>query len=292
MRIKKPYSYLLFLSLILLTVSCSETEETGLDSSVLYEAFDISYGSDALQSYDIYLPAQRSIDDTHMIVMIHGGGWVEGDKMDVEGLYDLVKIKMPNYGIINMNYRLTTKPDNPFSDQLNDVAEAINDLESKRIDYQISGKYALVGVSAGGHMALMHSYVNDENHNIKAVGNIIGPTYFLDDSYTMSAEPTLQILLASIEQITGTPITDEGFYNSLSPYSQVRNDSPPTIQFFGDQDPLIPNTQGPLLKEKLDELGIPNEITVYPGEGHGWTDLNNWNDTFDKFKVFVETHME
>lgn len=294
--IKSPvYCYkLLLLSIALILFACTEDTEPDntIDTSIPFESFDVSYGSDALQDYDIYLPPNRTESNTHVILLIHGGGWTSGDKEDVDGLYDLIKEKMPNYAVANMNYRLDIGTNSPFRVQLEDVDNVIKELDIKSTEYQISDSYALVGVSAGGHMSLQHSYTKNTGDKIKAVGNIIGPTYFLDEAYTMATDPALQALAFSIVTATGVPLTDRAFYEAISPFNVATENAPPTIQFFGDMDPLIPNTQGPLLKAKLDELNVPNKITIYPGEGHGWASPANWDDTFNQFRDFVNLHIE
>lgn len=281
---------------ITILFSCSDSEgpdiDNSIDTAIIYEELDVSYGSDPLQDYDVFLPANRTESSTHVILLVHGGGWIGGDKEDVDGLYDLLKVKMPNYAIVSMNYRLTTKPDNPFLDQLEDVSNVLRELDIQSSRYNISDSYALVGVSAGGHMSLQHSYTQNDDGKIKAVGNIVGPTYFLDEAYANADDPSLQLIAAAVVQITGVPISNSAFYESISPYNAVTANSPPTIQFFGDQDPLVPLSQATLLAEQLDQNNVPNELTIYAGEGHGWADLNNWDDTFQKFKVFVEKYIE
>lgn len=286
------YFYLLLSVLVILVSSCSDEETLEIDPSVSYDEENVSYGTDTLQSYDLYLPANRSMSTTGTVILIHGGGWAGGDKEDVTGLLDLIQTKMPDYAAINMNYRLTIIPDRPFDQHLEDIDLAILDLSNKRSTYQISDRYALIGVSAGGHLSLLYSYTKNQNSRIKAVGNIVGPTYFLDPSYTMTTDPALQLLQLAVTAATGVPYTNEEFYNTLSPYTVVDQNTIPTIQFFGAEDPIIPTTQGTLLRDRLDEYNIPNELTIYEGEGHGWADLNNWDDTFERFKVFVNQHMD
>lgn len=293
MQLLKKYHFLLFTSVILL-FACSDEEplvETGLDTTISYEEIDVSFGSDPLQTYDVYLPANRSQASTNTLIVIHGGGWTSGDKDDVSGIVDLVQLYLPDYAVINMNYRLTTKPNNPFSDQLEDVDLAIADVRSRNTEYDISDNFALIGVSAGGHMAMQHSYTKNETGHIKAVGNIVGPTYFLDSAYTMSSQLSYQLLALEIQATTGEPFTSTEFYENISPLSVADVDAVPTIQFHGSEDPLIPVSQGPLLAERLDELGVPNELIIYEGEGHGWSDLTLLADTGQKYANFIERYI-
>ncbi|GAC1427104.1 MAG: hypothetical protein NVSMB7_03870 [Chitinophagaceae bacterium] len=73
---------------------------------------DISYGTDARQKMDIYLPANRSATATKLIFLIHGGGWNEGDKADFNAYVVVLQQNLPDYTIININYRLAANNQN------------------------------------------------------------------------------------------------------------------------------------------------------------------------------------
>ena len=79
------------------------------------------------------------------------------------------------------------------------------------------------------------------------------------------------------------------YYEDLSPYHVVTSSAPPTILFYGDEDELIPTTQGVEMHAKLNSLGVVNEFTLYEGEGHGW-DGANAIDTNIKLSAFISTH--
>ena len=55
----------------------------------------------------------------------------------------------------------------------------------------------------------------------------------------------------------------------------VTRDAPPFLFFHGSDDKLIPVDQSKRLGEKLQQLGVPAEVVVLEGEGHGFTDANN-----------------
>jgi len=44
------------------------------------------------------------------------------------------------------------------------------------------------------------------------------------------------------------------------------------------------------MRDKLNELNVTNEFTLYPEEGHGWIGLNLL-DTSIKLKTFIESNM-
>ncbi|MEX2512936.1 MAG: alpha/beta hydrolase [Cyclobacteriaceae bacterium] len=80
---------------------------------------------------------------------------------------------------------------------------------------------------------------------------------------------------------------DEDLLMAASPLFQAHPAAPPTILFYGGNDPLIPNSQGSALNERLGELGVSKEFHFYPYEGHGWIGLNLLDSTF-KLKFFID----
>ena len=104
----KPFLFFL----VLLIFACGDEEvEVQEEFSIAVEDFDISYGNNELQTYDLFLPAGRSSATTDLVLLIHVGSWISGDKSDIDGIVDLLQTTMPDYAIANMNYRLDIDPD-------------------------------------------------------------------------------------------------------------------------------------------------------------------------------------
>ncbi len=295
MNSHRAFLLFLILSFFTLILSCTDDEmmdDPGLDPMVAYIETEIAYGNDPLQTYDLYLPAGRSESDTDVIVLIHGGGWTGGDKVDVAGIVDLLQETMPDHAVINMNYRLDIDPTDLFGDHLADVESVVRQVADQNEDWQVSEEMIMAGVSAGGHMTLQYAYDNNVNDYVKVACNIVGPTYFLDPAYTMTTVPTHAATLVAIVAFTQVALSNAEYYDAVSPLKVATANAVPTIQFHGDMDPLIPVSQGQLLADRLNELNVPNELIIYEGEGHGWSDLANWTVTAVKFKAFVEANMD
>jgi acetyl esterase/lipase len=118
------------------------------------------------------------------------------------------------------------------------------------------------------------------------VCSVVGPTNFTDPAYLDNTNPDLQALidLYGIDASTS-------FLEEVSPYHRVTASAPPTILFYGGQDPLVPTTQGTNMRDKLNELGVNFQFTLYPDAGHGWVGLELL-DTWNKLKLFTQTHLE
>ncbi|WP_298516455.1 alpha/beta hydrolase [uncultured Kordia sp.] len=244
---------------------------------------DISYGSDADQKYDLYLPQNRTLD-TKVIILIHGGGWTAGDKADMSNFVELIQTDLSEYAIVNMNYRLANDTTSPFPMQLDDITTLIDELKARNEEYIISEDYAFLGTSAGGHLSLLWSYAYDTQGDVNMVASIVGPTNLTDEAYLNNADPTIQAYFDLFGEELVIP-----FLETYSPFHRVTNAAPPTSLFYGGQDPLIPNSQGSGLSDRLTELGITHEFTFYPEEGHGWGGQNAI-DTWNKFTAFVNEY--
>tara|TARA_R110002051_G_scaffold86498_2_gene152344 strand:- start:2367 stop:3215 length:849 start_codon:yes stop_codon:yes gene_type:complete len=280
----KKASIIVFIGCLLFFISCTEDNNTIIEfeTDEAISLNNLSYGDNANQIYDIYLPKNRT-QDTKVILLIHGGGWTSGDKSDMNGFKDFIKTELPNIAVVNMNYRFANSTTSPYPLQINDISSLINLLKEKRSEYQISNSIGLIGVSAGGHLGLLWSYVHDNEEQVKMVCSIVGPTNLLDGAYQNSTDPVINNLI-------GLFGNDEQNLQNASPLYQLNESSPPTILFYGGQDPLIPNAQGVALNTRLTELNIVHEFTFYQNEGHGWVGLNLL-DTSIKLKAFIESNL-
>lgn len=287
---KKSF-YLSILSLfIVFTYACSSDDTISLSPTNTDEStvtaktlLDVSYGSDSNQVYDIYLPQNRTLA-TKVLILVHGGGWTSGDKSDMSTFIELIQIDLPDYAIVNINYRLANETTAPFPMQLEDITTIINDLKAKHEEYIISKDYAFLGTSAGAHLSMLWSYDYDTLGDVNMVASIVGPTNLADEAYLNNADPTIQGYINTFGLELVIP-----FLEGFSPLHKVTTTAPPTILFYGGQDPLIPNSQGTDLSDKLTQLGVTHSFTFYPNEGHGWTG-SNATDTWNKIKAFVHIH--
>ena len=90
----------------------------------------------------------------------------------------------------------------------------------------------------------------------------------------------------------GTPVSNPNLYEQSSPIRFVTATSPPTILFHGALDNLVNVSQAMLLKNKLESLGVSNQLVIYPNEGHGlWPDPI-MNDVYSKIETFIKANVQ
>jgi acetyl esterase/lipase len=283
--LKKISFLLLFLALYLGCSKDSSEEETTAavpEAVEAYQALNVSYGSDENQVFDIYLPENRTTS-TKILILIHGGSWISGDKSDMSSIKTFISALHPNIGIVNMNYTLAGINNPPVPMQTEDISTVVDYLSMNKSSLIVSDDIGFIGLSAGAHLSLLWSYAYDANNQVDMVCSIVGPANFTDPAYYDN------VVYQPVFQLFGNPSIE--FLESASPYHRATTGSPPTLLFYGGMDPLVPTSQGIDMDAQLTTLGVPHEFHFYPEEGHGW-DGENLLDTTSKISAYINTYIE
>jgi acetyl esterase/lipase len=274
-------------------IGCKKDEAvviTPTDATLALTDINVSYGTDpSYQKFDIYLPANRTDTGTKVIVFVHGGSWIAGDKSDFNQTIASLKMAMPNYAFVNINYRLAQLPStNIWPVQLDDVKSCFNYLDSKASYYHINtNKIAVFGASAGAHLAMLKAYQDNANKKIKAVVNLFGPTE-MKDLYNFQSASNQQLIAVFLN---GTPSSAAAAYNSASPLYAVTSAAPPTITFHGTADLTVPLSNSTKLDSALVANNVISNFNKYAGEGHGFSDSTNAK-VFAKSIAFINTYLK
>ncbi|MFT5076616.1 MAG: acetyl esterase/lipase [Saprospiraceae bacterium] len=236
---------------------------------------DLSYGENSQQTFDIYLPDERSSNTTKVIVLIHGGSWISGDKSAMEDLIPILQNANPHHAIVNMNYVLSNDNTHAFPNQFYNISTLLDELCTRSTEFQINPEFALIGRSAGGHLALMYDSVYDELDRVKMVCTLSGPTDFTNSFYT--DKPNFESLFDKLVDVDAYP-PNQNLVRKLSPALRVNWDTSPTIIFHGKEDNIVPVANAKKLKRKLKKKDIPKRLFRFDGEGHG-----NWSEETMEF---------
>jgi acetyl esterase/lipase len=196
----KQLSRVLFLfAFVFSNLGCSNDSYDNNDVVVpdfveAYQALNVFYGSDLNQSFDLYLPENRTTS-TKVIILVHGGSWVGGDKSDMSSIKDYILETHPNVGVVNMNYTLADAVNPPLPMQTVDISAVVDYLSANKSTLIMSDDIGFIGISAGAHLSLLWSYAYDINNQVDMVCSIVGPTNFTDPAYSESTNPLFQSLL-------------------------------------------------------------------------------------------------
>lgn len=260
-RLLSRIAFLFFLTFS----SCSTDSDP--DFLPAREILNEGYGSDPKQTMDVFLPAKRTQENTPLLIYIHGGAWIDGDKSEFLQVKAILEEQFPGYAFVSLNYRLydflTGK--NGISDQEQDIISALEYIESQMSNWNISDDIIISGASAGGHLALLHAYKNNTS-NLKGAIAFFPPTDLIE-FYGFNHITAV----ALNELVGGTPNTAASIYQDLSPVRFVDARDVPTIFFHGDLDNVVPISQSQILEDALQGANVRHQFTLVSGQGHGFT---------------------
>jgi len=172
-----------------------------------------NYEKNERNKYDLYIPYSTEFNkDKHngIILFIHGGSWISGDKGDMAYLSK----RYAKYGYITatMSYTLLIKNYTDFNifkilDEITACIQSIKDeLISRNFDPN-KLELALGGASSGSHAASLYAYsIKNSPIPIKFLINIVGP---------MSIEPKYWYRVSDLNNPLDS-ITPESIQNSLN----------------------------------------------------------------------------
>lgn len=264
-----------------LLTGCLQPTETGPARQVFK---NVAYGTHPRQVLDLYLPAGRSLATTPLLLLIHGGSWTTGDKADLNAVVDTLQRRLPDFAVANMNYRLATNGQNLFPTQEQDVQEAVQFLFDSHNTYLFSTRFSLLGASAGGHLALLHSYKSNTPVAVKSVASFFGPT----DLTVMYNHPPNPLVPLALQQVTGTtPALNAALYQQASPINFVGTITPPTFIAHGDADLVVPYSQSEALNNRLRSQGVASVLVRIGGLGHGDWPNAIYSQVYTELQTFL-----
>jgi glycerophosphoryl diester phosphodiesterase len=231
------------------------------------ELKDIPYGPAGKDHrLDAFVPHHRT-DSTKVVVYIHGGSWTSGDKSEFpKFLIDELVGKL-GYAMVSINYRLVKGGQNRFPVQIEDVQKALQFLSENANQYKYDGQsFALIGGSAGAHLAMLYAYGYDPHKQVKTVIELWGPTDLTDKILRQDGSDPDQIVTNFLgEKDAKAPIA----YQASPHFRLTKDTGVPTLLIHGGKDSLVDVSQAENLYQQLQKLGIKSKFELYPDDEHG-----------------------
>ncbi|MDG2266297.1 MAG: alpha/beta hydrolase, partial [Candidatus Marinimicrobia bacterium] len=209
------------------------------------------------------------VDSTPLIIFIHGGSWTKGDKKDY--LIYLLSYAEKGYVTASLSYRFAQEEKFPAA--VEDIICGIKWLKNHSVEYGIdSNRVAIVGGSAGAHLALMAAYTmgntfgkencdsGSASHRVDAVVNFYGPSDLTTD-YAISRKETN--FFVGVDYLS-----QPEKYRNASPINYVSKDDPPTMTFIGTLDELVPLNQTNILDHSLKNVNVYHDYHILKGWPH------------------------
>lgn len=226
---------------------------------------------------DLHLPLAEVPRRLPLIVYVHGGAWRAGSKNDVP-LRDLVK---QGFVIASVDYRLSTQAQ--FPAQVHDIKAAIRFLRAKGKDYKVDPtRIAIVGTSAGGHLAALVGVTNEvkelegevgdyrsESSAVQVIISLFGASN-LETILGQSTPHGLSVRVPALQLLLGgQPAEKPELARLASPVRHVGIGDPPLLLIHGDADPQMPFEQSRELQRAYEAAKLSVQFKAIPGGEHG-----------------------
>lgn len=249
---------------------------------------DIKYGENERQVIDLYLA--DSDEPTPLVIYIHGGGFVGGDKRSVSpGLIEAMHRRGISVAAIHYRFIRT----DPFPAPFVDAARAVQFLRHHAKEYNLDAeRFAATGGSAGAGISLWlatHDDMTDpksddpvsrQSTRIRCA-SVNGAQVSYDPRFWRKVGLGKGLQHPSFLLMYGVsahePFDDPekiAIAEECAPIAHLSKDDPPVYFRYGVPDELSDQTSlsavvhhprhGMLFKEKMDSLGIECYL-VYPG---------------------------
>lgn len=269
---------------------------------------NLSYGTAAQQKLDVYLPADRGTE-TSVIVFLHGGGFVAGDKAEFST--EVQKLSNKGFVVININYRLVDidgilstpmvhKPSAiKISDQLSDIHAAVAFALSKSDEWGIgTQKWAIAGHSAGATLAMLYAYGDQSQGQFKAVANLAGATTFAfnDESEVQMFDPRIiEVLYRAVGAEAKN--ANKLAYMAVSPYwLAFQGRAIATINIRPESNDVFEIPDGSRdeyqrFTDVLQSKSVPNKWVEIAGADHGFSKPGNWDLVLNETVAFFNSRL-
>jgi arylformamidase len=224
----------------------------------------IAYGPAPLQSMDFHAAQGGFSGPRPLILFIHGGAWVSGDKSDSTGPAKIRHYTDAGYHFATINYRLL--PEAMIEDQAADVAFATAALLDQAAALNIdTTRLVLMGHSAGAHLAALAS---TDPRYLQAVG--LGPQDIAGTVLIDGPAFDVPVQIRDAGPLVGFGYelgfgSDPVRQRALSPVNHAQGpNARAMLMLHVERDSA---RQARLLAEALERNGTPARVEAFPGRG-------------------------
>lgn len=250
------------LAVILALAACLPAQTTRYRDMIFPRAAvqtDLIFGS-ALNSYtqkteilklDLYLPQGDTATSRPAMVIVHGGGFKNGDKATGQFRKLAQDFARRGFIAISINYRLRKSGSLVYQnvvDAAHDMKAAVRWLHKNKAKLKLDpDRIGCIGGSAGAITCCEAAYVPGEGK---------------------SGNPGHPSRLHAVVDLWGF----------LWDPSEMEIGEAPVIIVHGTKDPAVPYQRSIILKQRADLVGVPAELHPIQDGGHG-----PWGDYFSKY---------
>lgn len=206
-----------------------------------------------------------------VIVQIYGGAWQRGAPDDFAEFDRYFAAR--GYVVVAIDYRHS--PQFHFPAHSADVKTALTWLRKNSAKFGAdTSRIALLGRSAGAHLALLAAY-DSTQPRVRAVVGYYAPVDLVDAYRHPPSPDPLDIRDVETKFIGAGLESAISSYEKASPINAVRPGLPPTLLLNGDRDNIVESRYGVMLDTKLRANGDTSILVRIPWADHAFDEVPN-----------------
>lgn len=266
---------------------------------------DLAYlAPDRNEKLDLYQPEKREAGkQSPAVVIIHGGGWVGGDKAAEREFVTGTTLAKAGYVCVSIEYWKGVK--NRWPTNLQDCKNAVRWLRvnAKRLGIDPE-RIGVIGGSAGGHLALMVAYTTGNleldpaplypgvSDAVSACVNMYGISNLLTRQGSDASGTPDGKVSANTQLFPESRETAPEKWKQASPVFHARRESPPTLILHGTHDTTVDRDQSKELQKILKSAGADSQLILVEGANHAWPLKTAKFDYTDEVVAFFDKHLK
>lgn len=272
-KIRSKFLSLLSLCMLLSTpVLSNSADKNSQNLTGLYQNVVIGMLGGVELSLNIAFPEQTSPEPRPVLMMIHGGGFLKGDK----SLNNKRILKMTEHGFVAVSAMYRFAPEHKFPAAIDDIKLAIRFLKAHAADYNINpDRITVSGSSSGSYLAVMagvtgnsdafsdHGLYPDFDSSVHAVAAQSAPIA----DFTREKYSNFRMINRLIDSDSGDR---EKIVTAMSPITYLDPNDPPFFLSHGDSDPVVPVDMSRDFVLELEKRGHSYEYHEIKGGTHSF----------------------
>jgi len=224
---------------------------------------------------NVYSPMNETANNGASVIVIHGGSWNGGTRSDFPQWNGWLAEN--GFTVFDVDYRLAPQPN--YLTATGDVKCALRWVKEHAAEFKVlPERIALLGRSAGAHLALLAAYSagdarlpatcadKETSEDVRAVVSFYAPIDLLwgydnpANRLVINGPATLARFLG------GNPHESAEIRERFvlaSPTAQVRENTPPTLLIHGGGDQLVRSENMTRLAEQLKDADVPHKTLFF-----------------------------
>lgn len=267
---------------------------------------------------DIYTPKNVADEKMPVVVYVHGGAWVKGDKTVRDGSYIetfIAKLLDKKYAVISIDNTLLNDSIH-FPVPLEDTKDAVRWVRKNAATYHFDpDNIGFFGASSGAHLSMLAAYTPDNQFigsqelsaysaKVNYVVDHYGPSDLNKLLHTrlgkvpvflfgLAAQKIVDLRSDLVRGLSGYDIKKEqrkavDYFKTISPLTYVSGGIP-TLIMQGNKDKVVPMQQSKKLHRKLTRENVQNSLIIVKNGIHGFgtTDKAYMDQLTDQMVDFI-----